>query len=407
MADVDTWSPLDESNTSPPPDGWPEFMLPSGVNNSARAMMGAIRRWYDKTLSGELVLPYLKLTGGTVSGAVTVSGAMNTASISSSSTIYAASTISTGGGISASGTINGAGISTTGNASVAGTLTAGGLSAPAIVFSGSPHPGHGFMFDWDGTHMQMYVDNSYVGPIGHIDSVSAGNGLTGGGSTGAVSLAMSGSYSGSFSASVNIIAGSTVQGGYVHSTGNVAADGSVTCNGNVVASGQVQASSGQMYMGDGGAGRIMQMASGWYWEWNSSNGDLIWGGPSGASFWVTRYSDRLCGNQIGAVFGFGAYINASDRRLKQDIEPATHGLDTILGLSPVTFRRKPQEGTPPPRLEIGFVAQDVKTVFPEAVVDVELGDDPEPTLGITDGAIVAALVNAVKALESRLTAGGL
>jgi hypothetical protein len=40
------WSETDASNSAAPPNGWPEGMFPSDVNNSARAMMGALKRWY-------------------------------------------------------------------------------------------------------------------------------------------------------------------------------------------------------------------------------------------------------------------------------------------------------------------------------------------------------------------------
>jgi hypothetical protein len=103
MSDVDTWSPLDESNTSPPPDGWPEFMLPSAVNNSARAMMGAVRRLYDKQVDGSLVLPYLKLSGGTVTGNVTINGGLTTSAFTSGNISVA--TVTCSGNINASGAI--------------------------------------------------------------------------------------------------------------------------------------------------------------------------------------------------------------------------------------------------------------------------------------------------------------
>jgi hypothetical protein len=70
MADISTWSPVDESNTAAPPAGAPENMQPSAVNNTMRAMMGAIRRWYD-TVTAQLASlttslgNYLPLTGGT------------------------------------------------------------------------------------------------------------------------------------------------------------------------------------------------------------------------------------------------------------------------------------------------------------------------------------------------------
>jgi hypothetical protein len=47
MSDVSAWSATDASNTAATPDGWPEGQPPSSVNDCARAMMGAIKRWYD------------------------------------------------------------------------------------------------------------------------------------------------------------------------------------------------------------------------------------------------------------------------------------------------------------------------------------------------------------------------
>lgn len=51
------WSPTDASNTTASPDGMPEGMAPSGVNDWGRAVMGAVKRWYEWTVP--------KTTGGT------------------------------------------------------------------------------------------------------------------------------------------------------------------------------------------------------------------------------------------------------------------------------------------------------------------------------------------------------
>ena len=73
MADISEWSPVDESNTSAPPNGWPEGQATNTVNNCARAMMGAVRRWYD-TVTAQLasltssLANYLPLAGGTLTG---------------------------------------------------------------------------------------------------------------------------------------------------------------------------------------------------------------------------------------------------------------------------------------------------------------------------------------------------
>ena len=41
------WSETDASNNQPAPDGAPEGMFPSGVNDTIRAVMGALKRWFN------------------------------------------------------------------------------------------------------------------------------------------------------------------------------------------------------------------------------------------------------------------------------------------------------------------------------------------------------------------------
>jgi hypothetical protein len=42
-----TWSESDAGNNAAAPNGFPEHMAPSGVNDAARAIMGGVRRWHD------------------------------------------------------------------------------------------------------------------------------------------------------------------------------------------------------------------------------------------------------------------------------------------------------------------------------------------------------------------------
>lgn len=58
MSDVKKWSTIASENDKTPPDGWPENMAPSDVNNSARENMAAIKRAYVQS-------PYMS-PGGTV-----------------------------------------------------------------------------------------------------------------------------------------------------------------------------------------------------------------------------------------------------------------------------------------------------------------------------------------------------
>lgn len=62
MADIaaTNWSETDDNNNTAAPDGFPEGMAPSGVNNGARAVMGAVKRFWNK-------INAVKTTGGTTS----------------------------------------------------------------------------------------------------------------------------------------------------------------------------------------------------------------------------------------------------------------------------------------------------------------------------------------------------
>ena len=41
------WNENDTNNNQPAPDGAPEGMFPSGVNDTIRAVMGALKRWFN------------------------------------------------------------------------------------------------------------------------------------------------------------------------------------------------------------------------------------------------------------------------------------------------------------------------------------------------------------------------
>jgi len=52
-----SWSEIDSNNNSPPPNGWPEGMLPSGVNDAARADRGALKRFWNRANPLQLITP--------------------------------------------------------------------------------------------------------------------------------------------------------------------------------------------------------------------------------------------------------------------------------------------------------------------------------------------------------------
>ena len=66
------WNESDTLNNTPAPDGAPEGMAPSGVDDTIRAVMGALKRWFNWSspkITGGSVTAYT-LTYGVVPGAL-------------------------------------------------------------------------------------------------------------------------------------------------------------------------------------------------------------------------------------------------------------------------------------------------------------------------------------------------
>lgn len=288
------------------------------------------------------------------------------------------------------------------------TLDASGASGANVTV------GPQFLFGQNGRFTA--VNGGVFGANFVMATASAGSAFVGSWQTGGTSSALG------FWNANNILyfGNSDANGVPTASCANLTAAGTLTVSQTLIAGSDVQAAGGlwgggasrTLGIGGGGTGIIQQYASTWYWDWTSSNGDLRWIRAS-VLFWGFRVSDGLAFNNIGPVAGVGAYQVLSDERAKQDIEPAGVGLDEILRLEPISFIRIPPEGQDnAPLPELGFSAQQVARVIPKAVriMGIPLPDgtggidDDDPTLGVTDTPIVAALVNAVKTLTARIAA---
>lgn len=385
MSDVSTWNAVDDANTAAPPDGWPEFMMPSGVNNCGRMMMGAVRRMYDSLTAGSLVLPYLKLSGGSLSGGLGISG-----------------------GLTASGTVQGSYLYSTGNANIAGALGTLTTNASEYWIGGAvfaDRPG--------GTTTNLHAPNGQSG----LSLTSADVNYYGAATHNFINRSNTATFASISSAGLSVTSGAGI-GGPLTVAGNT--------NLAAVFASTLGLSGPSFYLANDtnfgmqllpNNNRLVSFASGFYFEFDLAGpDDLHYTSPLGVHF-VWREADGFAFAARNAVGGNGAYVNISDRRVKnaETITPATAGLPEILQLQPVEFQRLPSEGGPPPAWELGFVAQDVAPVLPQAVSIVAVPlpdgsggrDSSEPTLGLTAEAIVAALVNAVKTIDHRLTQGGL
>jgi hypothetical protein len=104
------------SNNAAPPDGAPEGMLPSGVNDTMRDMMAQIRDCGDGLRDGTYTMTAVKITGGTINGttigattaaavtATTMTGTTITGSVAVKSPYFDATTSAGGAARNASGT---------------------------------------------------------------------------------------------------------------------------------------------------------------------------------------------------------------------------------------------------------------------------------------------------------------
>jgi hypothetical protein len=104
------------NNTAAPPDGAPEGMLPSAVNDTMRDMMAQIRDCGDGIRDGTYTMTAPKITGGTITGSTINNSAIG-------------------------GTTAAAGAFTTLSATGVTTVQAGTVSAPAITTTGDTNTG--------------------------------------------------------------------------------------------------------------------------------------------------------------------------------------------------------------------------------------------------------------------------
>jgi len=121
-------------------------------------------------------------------------------------------------------------------------------------------------------------------------------------------------------------------------------------------------------------------------------------GATGINTTNPAYTLHVVGD-AGKTVGGTTWVNASDLRLKNIFGEYTPGLRELLGLRPIRFEYKPGNARdlPSGTEEIGFIAQEVREIFPECVTE-----NTDGYLDFNMHAINVALVNAVQELESSL-----
>jgi hypothetical protein len=98
------------------------------------------------------------------------------------------------------------------------------------------------------------------------------------------------------------------------------------------------------------------------------------------------------GTNEGYLSDAGAWTNASDERLKNNIRNIEYGLNTVLSTQPRHYERNDVEGT-----YIGFVAQELQNIIPEVV-----SGNPDKQLGIDYGSLVAVAFKAIQEQQTKI-----
>jgi hypothetical protein len=95
--------------------------------------------------------------------------------------------------------------------------------------------------------------------------------------------------------------------------------------------------------------------------------------------------------QVGYGITAMSFVTGSDRRLKNDIKNTKYGLQTILELVPVDYQLKSNDLS-----QVGFIAQDLKPIVPEAVMGIEGDLTKGETLGVNYTMLIPVLTKAIQ-----------
>jgi hypothetical protein len=132
-------------------------------------------------------------------------------------------------------------------------------------------------------------------------------------------------------------------------------------------------------------------ASTGYWKLAISSTNFFFAyGASGAP------SDRASINS-----STGVYTALSDRNKKKDFEDSNIGLSAVMQLKPTLFRMIEDDETK--EKELGFIAQEVQSVIPQAYFE-QNGSDGTKFIGLQDRPIIAVLTKAIQEQQALITA---
>ena len=125
----------------------------------------------------------------------------------------------------------------------------------------------------------------------------------------------------------------------------------------------------------------------------TSDGNFILKGNDGGSI-ITALTVNMAA--AGAATFNNDVTAFSDKRLKTDISNIENGLDKVMQMQGVQYKRNDVKNA---QKQIGVLAQDMEAILPEIVLTA---DDEMQTKSVDYGKITAVLIEAIKELKAEI-----
>jgi Chaperone of endosialidase len=172
----------------------------------------------------------------------------------------------------------------------------------------------------------------------------------------------------------------------------------IDMNGNFFARSSVAAGAADFQLYVSNNNRFLQLATHWYWGWFAASGDLSYYVNESIKY-SFRFQDYAFIAWSGPMYAT-SFQPLSDERTKTKIQRNKYGIDDICQLETIEYERTDAPGVK----DIGFTAQQIQPIMPEAVS--LLGDMPDggikDALAINTMPILAGIVESIKTLRNEI-----
>ena len=247
----------------------------------------------------------------------------------------------------------------------------------------------------DGTAIGLFSNSSsdfvMQSSVQDKDIIFQGN--DGGSGISALTLDMSEAGNASFNGTVTANAGVIVDNITIDGTEIDLSSGDLTIDvaGDII----LDADGGDVNFKDGGTqyGFIAKSSNDCLIGNSISDGDVLIRGSDGGSN-ITAVTFDM--SAAGAATFNDDVTAFSDKRLKTDISNIENGIEKVMQMQGVHYKRNDIEGAKP---QIGVLAQDMEAIVPEIVLTA---DDDMQTKSVDYGKLTAVLIEAIKDLKAEI-----